>query len=68
MTMVPLGKEGEFSQLRSKLAGSTTLLALASIPPSVSTLTVTTVAATATAAKGSSLTLALAEHATGRSV
>jgi hypothetical protein len=55
------------SQLRSELAGSTALLALASIPSSVSTLTVASVATTATA-KGSSLALALAEHATGRSV
>lgn len=57
----------DYSQLRSKLARGTALLALASIPPSVSTLTVTTVAATA-AAERSSLALALTEHATGRSV
>src|SRR6478735_6897985 len=55
------------SQLRSELAGSTTLLALASIPSSVSTLTVTSVTTTA-AAERSSLALTLAEHATGRSV
>lgn len=57
----------ENSQLGSVLARSTTLLALASIPTSVSTLTVTTVAATSTAERPP-LTLALAEHATGRSV
>jgi len=55
------------TELRSELAGSTTLLALASIPSSVSALTVASVATTATA-KGSSLALTLAEHATGRSV
>lgn len=55
------------SQLRSELAGSTTLLALASIPSSVSTLTVTSVTTAATAER-SSLALALTEHATGRSV
>lgn len=58
---------GEISQLRSELAGSTALLALASIPSPVSALTVATVAATSTA-EWSSLALALAEHATGRSV
>lgn len=55
-------------QLRSVLARSTTLLALASIPSPVSTLTVTTVAATTTATKWPPLTLALAEHATRGSV
>lgn len=55
------------TELRSELAGSTTLLALASIPSSVSTLTVTSVTTTATAER-SSLALTLTEHATGRSV
>jgi hypothetical protein len=55
------------TELRSKLARSTTLLALTTLTPSVTALTIATVAATATAER-SSLTLALAEHATGRSV
>ena len=55
------------SQLRSELARSTTLLAFASIPSSVSTLAVTTVTTTATA-EWSALALTLTEHATGRSV
>jgi hypothetical protein len=52
--------------LRSELARSTTLLALTSVPSSVSTLTVATVAAAT--AERSPLALTLAEHATGRSV
>lgn len=51
----------------SKLAGSTTLLALTTLAPSVTALAVATVTTTATAER-SSLTLALAEHAAGRSV
>lgn len=52
--------------MRSKLARSTALLAIASIPSSVSTLAVATVAAAT--AKRPALTLALAEHATRRGV
>lgn len=54
-------------QLRSKVAGRTALLALASLTASVTTLPVTAV--TTTTATESTLTTALvAEHATGRSV
>lgn len=58
---------GVHLQLRSVLARSTALLALAGIPSPVATLTVATVTATA-AAEWSPLALALAEHAAGRSV
>lgn len=58
---------GLFSQLGVELAGGTTLLALASVTSSVSTLTVTTVATTAAATERSAA-LFLAEHATGRGV
>jgi hypothetical protein len=55
-------------QLRSILSRSTTaLLALTSVAPSVSALTVATVATTSTAERPS-LALTLAEHASGRSV
>lgn len=53
--------------MRSILAGSTTLLALASVTPSVAALTVATIATTSTA-EWPSLTLALAEEASGRSM
>lgn len=55
------------SQLRGVFAGSTTLLALTSIAPSVSALTVATVATTSTA-KWPSLLAAVTEHASGRSM
>ena len=55
------------TELRSELARSTTLLALTSIAPAVSTLAVTTVATTATA-EWAPLALALTEHSTGRSM
>jgi hypothetical protein len=53
--------------LRGIFARSTTLLALTSIAPSVSALTVATVTTTSTA-KRPSLALALAKHAPGRSM
>lgn len=58
------------SQLRSKLARGTALLALASIAPSVSTLAVATVTTVAAAtAERPTLTLTLAaEHSSGRGV
>lgn len=58
-----------YSQLRSKLARSTTLLALTSLTPAVAALTLAAVTTVATAtAEGTSLTLALTEHSTGRSM
>lgn len=55
-------------QLRSVLARSTTLLALAGIPSPVSALAVTAVTTTTTATERPPLALALAEHATRGSV
>lgn len=57
----------KISQLRSKLARSTTLLALTSVSSAVTALAVTTLT-TATAAESSLAALALAEHTAGRSV
>jgi hypothetical protein len=55
------------TELRSKLARGTTLLALTTLAPAVAALTVTTVTTTA-ATEGTPLALALTEHSTGRSV
>lgn len=54
------------TELRSKLAGSTTLLALASIASPVATLAVSPVTTTATATERPALALLAAHHATRR--